>query len=39
MNKKLKVVLSGGGTGGHIFPLLPLQMRSEKDFRIQNFCS
>jgi UDP-N-acetylglucosamine--N-acetylmuramyl-(pentapeptide) pyrophosphoryl-undecaprenol N-acetylglucosamine transferase len=39
MNKKLKVILSGGGTGGHIFPAIAIADEIKKDFLMLNFCS
>ena len=32
MNKKLKVLLSGGGTGGHIFPAIAIADEIKKRF-------
>jgi len=37
MNKKLKVVLSGGGTGGHIFPAIAIAEEIKKRFPDTEF--
>ncbi|MDQ0066888.1 undecaprenyldiphospho-muramoylpentapeptide beta-N-acetylglucosaminyltransferase [Chryseobacterium lathyri] len=37
MNKKLKVVLSGGGTGGHIFPAIAIADEIKKRFPDTEF--
>jgi len=37
MNKKLKVVLSGGGTGGHIFPAIAIADEIRKRFPDTEF--
>ncbi|WP_394334766.1 undecaprenyldiphospho-muramoylpentapeptide beta-N-acetylglucosaminyltransferase [Chryseobacterium phocaeense] len=37
MNKKLKVVLSGGGTGGHIFPAIAIADEIRKRFPDAEF--
>ena len=33
MSKKLKVLMSGGGTGGHIFPAVAIAQEIQKRFR------
>ena len=35
--KKLKVIISGGGTGGHIFPALAIAKAIEKQVRNVEF--
>lgn len=35
-NKKLKVVLAGGGTGGHIYPAVAIAQRLKKDEDIEK---
>lgn len=37
MNKKLKIVLSGGGTGGHIFPAIAIADEIKKRFPDAEF--
>lgn len=37
MNKKLKIVLSGGGTGGHIFPAIAIADEIKKRFPDTEF--
>lgn len=37
MNKKLKVILSGGGTGGHIFPAIAIADEIKKRFPDTEF--
>ena len=37
MNKKLKVLLSGGGTGGHIFPAVAIAQEIKKRFPDAEF--
>ena len=37
MNKKLKVLLSGGGTGGHIFPAVAIAQEIQKRFPDAEF--
>ena len=33
-----RVLLSGGGTGGHIFPAVSIAQEIQKDFRMQSSC-
>ena len=37
MNKKLKILLSGGGTGGHIFPAVAIAQEIQKRFPDAEF--
>ncbi len=37
MSKELRVIISGGGTGGHI-RLYPLQMPSERCALMPKYC-
>lgn len=37
MNKKLKILLSGGGTGGHIFPAVAIAQEIQKRFPEAEF--
>ncbi len=37
MNKKLKILLSGGGTGGHIFPAVAIAQEIQKRFPDAQF--
>ncbi len=36
MNKKLSIVLTGGGTGGHIYPALAIAQKLKNDTEINN---
>lgn len=35
-NKKLKIVIAGGGTGGHIYPALAIVQRLKKDEQVSK---
>ena len=37
MSKKLKVLMSGGGTGGHIFPAVAIAQEIQKRFPDAEF--
>ena len=37
MSKKLKVLMSGGGTGGHIFPAVAIAQEIQKHFPDAEF--
>ena len=37
MNRKLKVLMSGGGTGGHIFPAVAIAQEIQKRFPDAEF--
>jgi UDP-N-acetylglucosamine--N-acetylmuramyl-(pentapeptide) pyrophosphoryl-undecaprenol N-acetylglucosamine transferase len=37
MSKKLKVLMSGGGTGGHIFPAVAIAQEIKKRFPDAEF--
>ena len=34
--KKFKIIISGGGTGGHIFPAIAIAKQIEKNNSLQN---
>ena len=36
INKKIKIILCGGGTGGHIFPMLSI---TTSEYGFPNFFS
>ncbi|WOC52029.1 hypothetical protein BPO_1382 [Bergeyella porcorum] len=38
-NKKIKILMSGGGTGGHIFPAVAIAQEIKKDFPMPSFYS
>lgn len=35
----MRILMSGGGTGGHIFPAIAIAQEIQKDFPMQNFYS
>ena len=37
MSKKLKILMSGGGTGGHIFPAIAIAQEIQKRFPDSQF--
>ena len=39
MSKKLKIIISGGGTGGHIFPAISIAKSLEKIRRLIYYIS
>lgn len=39
MKKPLKVILSGGGTGGHIYPAIAIADELKNAIRMPNFFS
>ena len=39
INKKIKVILCGGGTGGHIFPMLSIADEIKNKIINLKFCS
>ena len=34
----MKVIMTGGGTGGHIYPAIAIADEIKRDFRTQRFC-